>query len=108
MALGERDYAEEQKAHYAANRLLLNAGLRSPGLRRRRRRGRRVLCLCRHFPVHQRLAGVLRELLEDAGVAATPGIDFDRVNGQGYVRFSYAGKRDSIELALERLGRLLR
>src|SRR5262249_38738356 len=31
VALGERDYAEEQKAGYAANRLLLNDGLRALG-----------------------------------------------------------------------------
>src|SRR5690606_24919994 len=32
VALGERDYAEEQKASYAANRLLLVDGLRDIGL----------------------------------------------------------------------------
>ena len=108
VALSERDYYEEQKAHYAANRMLLSAGAAQPWALNRRCLGRRVLCLCRHIPLHQRLAGLLRELLEEAGVAATPGIDFDRVNGQGLCALSYAGRRDSIELALDRMGRLLR
>ena len=47
-------------------------------------------------------------MLEEAGVAITPGIDFDRVGGQGYVRLSYAGQRESVELALERMAKALR
>ena len=47
-------------------------------------------------------------MLEEAGVAMTPGIDFDRVNGQGYVRLSYAGKSETIALALERMSGFLR
>ena len=107
VALGERDYAEEQKAGYAANRLVLDAGLRELG-----------------FDVggpsdgaFYAYAGIARfsndaltfceRLLDEAGVALTPGIDFDRVNGQGYVRLSYAGKRETIELALERMGTFL-
>ena len=46
-----------------------------------------------------------RTLLQEAGVAATPGIDFDRANGNRFVRFSYAGSRASIEQALERMAR---
>jgi aspartate/methionine/tyrosine aminotransferase len=36
-------------------------------------------------------------------VAAAPGLDFDRVNGHRFARFSYAGTSDSIEMALERM-----
>ena len=31
------------------------------------------------------------EILEKAGVAVTPGLDFDPVRGAGTLRFSYAG-----------------
>ena len=47
--------------------------------------------------------GFCRSLLEEAGVAATPGVDFDRVNGGRFVRFSYAGNRVTIEQALEQM-----
>ncbi len=49
-----------------------------------------------------------RELLQKAGVAATPGVDFDRTNGSRFVRFSYAGSRETIERALERTAGFLR
>ena len=47
-------------------------------------------------------------LLDQAGVAVTPGIDFDRAGGSRYVRFSYAGRRETIEMALERMAAFLR
>ena len=107
VALGERDYSEQQKAAYAANRTLLNDGLRNLG-----------------FDVDlpsdgafYAYAGISRfsndsmqfceRLLEEAGVATTPGVDFDRVDGNLYVRMSYAGKREIIELALERMAKIL-
>jgi aspartate/methionine/tyrosine aminotransferase len=48
-----------------------------------------------------------QELLEQAGVAATPGIDFDRVEGNRFVRFSYAGSKATMEQALERIAGFL-
>ncbi|MAN75622.1 MAG: 1-aminocyclopropane-1-carboxylate deaminase, partial [Rhizobiales bacterium] len=46
-------------------------------------------------------------MLDQAGVAATPGQDFDRTDGHKYVRFSYAGTEESIAMALERMGKFL-
>jgi aspartate/methionine/tyrosine aminotransferase len=102
-ALDERDYSEEQKASYAVNRLLLSDGLRSLG-----------------FEIGEPTAGAFyayagigrfsndamdfcQRLLEEAGVAATPGVDFDRTNGNRFVRFSYAGTKETMERALERM-----
>ncbi len=42
--------------------------------------------------------------LADIGVAATPGIDFDRTNGHRYVRFSYSESTADIIEAVDRLG----
>lgn len=42
--------------------------------------------------------------LDELGVATTPGIDFDLQRGHRYVRFSYAGTREHIELACQLLG----
>ena len=107
VALEERDYAEEQKAAYAQNRLLLGQGLRELGF---------------EMPgdgdgAFYAYAGINRfsndamdfclNMLDRAGVAATPGIDFDRTNGNGFVRFSYAGTQSSIEMALERMRQFL-
>ena len=44
-----------------------------------------------------------RQMLEEAGVAAVPGIDFDDQNGQHYVRFSFAGSGDDMAEAARRL-----
>ncbi len=42
------------------------------------------------------------ELLEEAGVAVTPGIDFGK-NGEGYIRFSYANRLENLARGVERL-----
>ena len=42
-------------------------------------------------------------MLEETGVAATPGIDFDPRRGDRFVRFSFAGAEDEIAEAAERL-----
>jgi aspartate/methionine/tyrosine aminotransferase len=42
------------------------------------------------------------EILEQAKVGVTPGVDFGR-NGEGYIRFSYANSLDNIAEALRRL-----
>jgi aspartate/methionine/tyrosine aminotransferase len=43
-------------------------------------------------------------LLEDAGVAATPGVDFDPVDGRKFLRLCYAGSRGDMREAVERIG----
>ena len=40
-----------------------------------------------------------KKMLEEAHVAATPGIDFDKSKGCEYVRFSYAGETKNIKIA---------
>lgn len=44
-----------------------------------------------------------RQMLQATGVAATPGLDFDRARGQGTIRFSFAGDPTEIAEAVERL-----
>ncbi len=43
------------------------------------------------------------QILEKAGVAVTPGVDFDPHRGRGTLRFSYAGATGSVEEGLTRL-----
>jgi aspartate/methionine/tyrosine aminotransferase len=42
-------------------------------------------------------------VLDEAGVALTPGLDFDPDRGQRYVRLSFAGPMADVERAVERL-----
>ncbi|MER2605706.1 MAG: pyridoxal phosphate-dependent aminotransferase [Siculibacillus sp.] len=46
----------------------------------------------------------VRRMLNEAGVAATPGPDFDTARGHSYVRFSFAGTNADVREAVERLG----
>ena len=108
VALGERDYAEEQKAGYAANRLLLNEGLHSLGFDIDGPSDGAFYAYAGIKAFSNDSMSFCQAMLDEAGVAITPGIDFDRAGGNRYVRFSYAGKQQSIELALERLGKILR
>ena len=44
-----------------------------------------------------------KRMLEETGVAATPGLDFDPARGARYVRFSYAGSTSEMSEAVDRL-----
>jgi len=44
-------------------------------------------------------------MLAEAGVAASPGVDFDRTRGQRFVRFSYCGPEADMAAAAARLAR---
>lgn len=44
-----------------------------------------------------------KAMLEEAGVATTPGIDFDHQNGSSYVRFSFAGDERHMAEAVRRI-----
>ncbi len=46
-------------------------------------------------------------MLEEAGVAATPGVDFDPVRGKHFLRLCYAGSRGDMHDAVERIGNWL-
>jgi aspartate/methionine/tyrosine aminotransferase len=48
-------------------------------------------------------AALCARMLEAAGVAASPGIDFDRARGRHFVRFSYCGPEADMQAAAERL-----
>jgi aspartate/methionine/tyrosine aminotransferase len=49
-----------------------------------------------------------KRMLNEAGVAATPGIDFDPVNGHNFLRFCYAGSSAEMHEAVERIGKWLK
>ena len=48
-----------------------------------------------------------KQMLEQAHVAATPGIDFDPVHGHQFIRFSYARSLEEMQEAVLRIARWL-
>ena len=48
-------------------------------------------------------AAFCKRMLDEAGVAATPGVDFDPLEGAHYVRFSFAGSEEDCREAVARL-----
>jgi aspartate/methionine/tyrosine aminotransferase len=49
-----------------------------------------------------------KRMLNETGVAATPGVDFDPVHGKNFMRFCYAGSSDDMREAVERIGSWLK
>jgi aspartate/methionine/tyrosine aminotransferase len=47
--------------------------------------------------------GFSKRMLDEAGVAATPGLDFDPAEGSHYLRFSFAGSEEECREAVRRL-----
>jgi len=48
-----------------------------------------------------------KRLLNEAGVAATPGMDFDPIDGKHFLRFCYAGSAAEMHEAVQRIGNWL-
>jgi aspartate/methionine/tyrosine aminotransferase len=48
-----------------------------------------------------------KRMLEKAGVAATPGLDFDPLHGKEFLRFCYAGSASDMREAVTRIGEWL-
>jgi aspartate/methionine/tyrosine aminotransferase len=108
VALGERAYAEQQKAQYAGNRLVLNSGLQSLGFGLGAASDGAFYAYADVSAFTNDSMSFCKQMLQDVGVAATPGVDFDRSDGERFVRFSYAGSKETVEDALGRMARFLR
>lgn len=102
-ALESMDELEANRAVYARNRKLLLEGLPRAGFRRIAPPdgGFYVYADVSDLTTDSRLFA--REILEEAGVAVTPGLDFDKDRGLGTLRFSYAAATADIQEALLRL-----
>ena len=90
-------------ARYATNRAALLEGLRELGWTR-------LAPVDGAFYVYADVGhltddsmGFALRLLEETGVALTPGIDFDTADGGRYVRMSFAGSTETIRTGLDRL-----
>jgi aspartate/methionine/tyrosine aminotransferase len=94
---------DENVARYSTNRDLLMSGLRAAGMDRLAPAEGAFYLYADVSHLTDNSQELCREWLEELGVAATPGIDFDPVDGRKYVRFSYAESTEDIAEAATRL-----
>jgi aspartate/methionine/tyrosine aminotransferase len=103
-AFDGRAEMEAVKHGYEENRRILTEGLPRTGLDR-------FLPVDGAFYLYANIAkfsddslDFAKRLLNEAGVAATPGIDFDPIDGRHFLRFCYAGSAPEMREAVERIG----
>lgn len=105
-ALDAMEYGETQRQAYLRNRAVLSTGLSVLGFVGKPGDGAFY-----HYADIGKFSNdsmsFCKKLLRETGVAAAPGIDFDRVEGHRYVRFCYAGKPEEIDEALVRIKRFV-
>lgn len=94
---------EEVKAGYAMNRDLLARRLPAIGLPLASPMDGAFYAWCDVSRHTNDSFAFAREVLNAIHVAATPGLDFDPVDGHRYMRFSYAGSHADMVTALDRL-----
>ncbi len=106
-AFDGREEMEAVKHGYQENRRILIEGLPRAGLSR-------VLPADGAFYLYADVSDFTADsfefakaMLEQAHVAATPGIDFDPVHGRSFIRFSYARSADDMREAVARIARWL-
>ncbi len=102
-AMDSHEELEANRAVYARNRALMLEGLPKAGFDRIAPPDGAfyVYADVRHLTDDSR--ALAAEILERAGVAVTPGLDFDPGRGAGTLRFSYARATADIEEGLARL-----
>ncbi len=96
---------EANVARYRANRDLLIAELPRAGFTEFAPADGAFYLYCDVGHMTNDSAAFCRRMLDEAGVAATPGTDFDPARGARFVRFSFAGTRDDMLEATRRLRR---
>jgi aspartate/methionine/tyrosine aminotransferase len=109
-ALAAFDAYEECDGHvrrYADNRGVLLNGLRRLGIDRLAPADGAFYVYADISHLTDDSAQFCARLLDEAGVAAAPGVDFDPVDGHRFIRFSFAGSTATVTGALEALGRFL-
>jgi aspartate/methionine/tyrosine aminotransferase len=96
--------ADSHLHHYATNRTLLLEGLRRIGIDRLAPTDGAFYVYADVSDLTGDSRAFCSKLLADTGVAIAPGIDFDTVRGDSFVRFSFAGPTSDIEEAVKRIG----
>ncbi|MCB9958941.1 MAG: pyridoxal phosphate-dependent aminotransferase [Rhodospirillaceae bacterium] len=101
------DELDRNVARYAANRRVLLDGLPKLGIDRLAPADGAFYIYADISHLTDDSVGFCRRLLNETGIAATPGVDFDPQRGHRTLRFSFAGATADMEKAVARLGRWL-
>jgi aspartate/methionine/tyrosine aminotransferase len=110
-ALAAFDAVEEleaNKAVYAANRALLSEALPRCGLTRLAPADGAFYFYADVSDITDDSEALARFILDELGVAVTPGLDFDPARGRQFLRLSYAGTTAAMTEAARRLQKLRR
>ncbi len=102
-ALAAIDELEANRAVYAENRRLMLTGLPKAGFSKIAPPDGAFYIYADVSDLTTDSGALAREILDKAGVAVTPGLDFDPVRGAQTLRFSYARSTADITEALRRL-----
>ena len=94
---------EANKAVYAANRKLLLEELPKAGIDKIVPADGAFYLYCDVSRFTDDSLAFAKAMLEETGVAATPGIDFDAARGRHFIRFSYSGTTAAMAEGAERL-----
>ena len=103
-ALGARVELDERVRQYQENRDILIAGLKKAGLERIAPVDGAFYAYVDISAYSNDSMAFARKLLNDTGVATTPGLDFDAVDGGRFLRLSFAESKGKIEEAVTRIG----
>ena len=101
------DELDQNLAVYAANRQLMIEGLRDAGFTNFAPPDGAFYVYADIGDISTDSLNFCRTVLDEAGVAITPGLDFDPIRGHQTVRFSYARSTDDITEGLARLKRFI-
>ena len=107
-AFDDRAELEKVKQGYEANRRILLDGLPRAGLTSFLPVDGAFYLYADIAPFSTDSVEFATRMLEEAGVAATPGIDFDPIHGRNFLRLCYAGAPEEMREAVERIGNWLR
>jgi aspartate/methionine/tyrosine aminotransferase len=102
-ALSCRSELDGHVARYAENRALLVELLPQAGFGRLAEAEGAFYLYADVSEMSNDSTALCRQILQDTGVAITPGVDFDPRQGHRFVRFSYAGSREHMAEAARRL-----
>lgn len=102
-ALEGRAEAEKTRAVYAENRRILLDGLPAAGFSRLAPPDGAFYIYADVAHLTDDSRALAAEILDQAGVAVTPGLDFDPVRGHRTLRFSYAARTADIREGLRRI-----
>lgn len=102
-AMNSKDELERHVSKYRKNRDIMLEALPKAGFDQICRPDGAFYVYAHTKHLHENSVEFCKKMIEEAGICAAPGSEFDPLNGQHFLRFSYAGATEDIEAAMEAL-----